>query len=355
MRKGIVMEVDDSYLTLLTPDGEFLRARKVDKLYSIGDEIDFFPVPDSIRNTKTFLIKNFFSLKTVWMSFAVLIICAGSLIPMYQSNKAYAYMSIDASTSIEMGLNKKMQVVELKGFNKEAEKIISDLDDWKKKDASELTAIILSELKDEGYIAKAEPVVISTVKTHQLKDKVATRLQENIDEIKQTTDKNLLEVNMYTTTEEELEKARNSGMPVGTYQKSKNQSAQKEKNKEKVKSTQLKKNKNKIKTITPSETSAESTLPPGQIKKDDQDNNPGNQNQGENNQNNIVKHNSVEMQQHNENQASPGNNNGNEKQKQNQENVNQKQDENNNNHKNQEKQKTNNQNKSNKQDKSGKK
>jgi hypothetical protein len=262
MKKGIVMEVDDSYLTLLTPDGEFLRARKMDKLYSIGEEIDFFPVTDYLERNKINLFKNFFALRKVLMTMAVLIISLGSLFPVYQSNKTYAYMSIDAGTSIEMGLNKNMEVVELKGFTKEAETIISQLEDWKKKDASEITAILVAELKDEGVIAQTEPVVISTVKTNQLKEKAAAKLQENVDKIKQSIEKHPIEVKMYTTTEAEVEKARNSGVPVGIYHSSKNNSAHKKQKKEKVK--QIKNNQ--------TESSGNSTLPPGQLKKQAENN-----------------------------------------------------------------------------------
>jgi hypothetical protein len=177
----------------------------------------------------------------------------GSIIPVYQSNKAYAYMSIDASTSIEMGLNKKMEVVELKGFDAEADEIISQLDGWKKKDVSELTAIIVAELKDEGQISQSEPVVISTVKTNQLKDEVETKLQKNVVEIRQTIDEQLVEVKVYTSTEEEIEKARNSGVPVGIYHKNK--------------SAKNKQSKEKNNNIAPIDSTAKTTLPPGQQKK----------------------------------------------------------------------------------------
>jgi hypothetical protein len=350
MRKGIVMEVDDPYLTLLTSDGEFLRARKMDRLYSIGEEIDFYPVTDYQKRKEKIVFKNFFTLKTVWMSMAVLIISLGSIIPVYQNNKAYAYMSIDANTSIEMGLNKNMQVVELKGFNKEAEQIISQLDDWEKKDASELTAIIVEELKDEGYISQAEPVVISTVKTHQLKDKAATKLQENIAEIKQTVDKHLVEINMYTTTEAELEKAQDSGVPVGEYQKNKNKnnSAQ---NKEKIKQ----------KENAPLVPATNSTMPPGQVKKQEQNNSNLNQKQSENN-NHVAQEQGNGMQNPPSDKNNNGNNNGKEhrnsnqgKQKENK-NINKqvKQKENKNINK-QEKPKTNNENKAIKHENNGKK
>jgi hypothetical protein len=332
MRRGVVMEVNDPYVTLLTSEGEFMRARKMDRVYSIGEEIDFFPVTDHLSSKR----KNFLSLKTVWMTMAVLVITLGSIIPVYQSNKAYAYMSIDGSTSIEMGLNKDMQVVELKGYNKEAESIISQLDNWRKMDASKLTSVLLTELKEDGLITQAEPVVISTVKTDELKESGTAKLQENIDKIKQSVDKDLVEVNMYTSTEAEVEKAQDKGVPVGVYHRNKNNSAQKKNTKEKIKQTDN----------IPSESSSTTGLPPGQQKKQEPENNNANnnqqvyQNQGENIQNNHP----IPTEQGNGDQIPPGLiKETNDKGIQNREN-----------HK-QEIPKTSNQNKPSKQDKNGKK
>jgi hypothetical protein len=332
MRRGVVMEVNDPYVTLLTSSGEFLRARKMDRVYAIGEEIDFFPVTDHLPVKRKMLL----SLKTVWMTMAVLIISLGAVIPVYQSNKAYAYMSIDASTSIEMGLNKDMQVVELKGFNKEADNMISQLDNWRKMGASELTSIIIAELKEDGLITQAKPVVISTVKTEELKESGAEKLQENIEQIKQKVNKNLVEVNIYTSTEAEVEKAQDKGVPIGVYHRNKNNSAQKKKTKEKVIQTE----------ITPLESSSTTALPPGQQKKQEQESHNVNnnqqvyQNQGENIQNNP----GIPTEQGNGMQIPPGlNKEANDIGIQNREN------------KKQEKPKTNNQNKSSKQEKNNKK
>jgi hypothetical protein len=343
MRRGVIMEVNDPYLTLLTSEGEFLRARKMEKIYSIGEEIDFFPVTDYLQSNQPKSIKNFFTLKTVWMTMAVLIISVGSIIPVYENNKAYAYMSIDAGTSIEMGLNKEMQVVELKGFNKEAEKIISQLDSWKKMNASELTSIILTELKEDGHITQADRVVISTVKTNQLKKNGTTKLHENIEQIKQTVDKNLVEVNVYTSTEAEVEKAQDSGVPVGVYHQNKNNAAQKKQKKEKVKMGEVKPTVPTV--ITPSESSSNTALPPGQQKKQEQVNNNSNNNQVYQNQSeNTLNNHSVPTEQGNGKQAPPGlNKDGNNKSNQNQANHRESK---------QEKQKTNS---LNKQEKNGKK
>ncbi len=342
------MEVNDPYVTLLTSNGEFLRARKMDRVYSIGEEIDFFPITDYLQSKKTISLKNFFALKTVWMTMAVLIISVGSIIPVYQSNKAYAYMSINASTSIEMGLNKDMQVVELKGFNKEAEKIISQLDDWKKMNASELTSIIITELKEDGHITQAEPVLISTVKTDELKEYGTAKLEENIEQIKETVDKNSIEVNMYTSTEEEVQKAQDSGVPVGVYHKNKNKnknnSAQTKQTKENVKQTKMEKV--NPTDITPLEPSSTTVLPPDQQKEQEQNNNIPNNNQQvyQNQSENIQNNQPLPQEPENGKQDPPGlNKDGNDKGNQNQAN-----------HK-QEKPQPNNQNKPNKQEKNGKK
>jgi hypothetical protein len=263
------MDIDDSYLTILTPDGEFVRARKQEIPYSIGEEIHFFPLTDPAK--VPFSLKNIIKLKSVWMSMAALLICLGSVVPVYQSNKAYAYMSIDSSPSIELSLNKKMQVVDIMGFNEEADKLISNLDDWKKRDVSELTKIILTEMNEEGFINLEKPVTISTVKTKEISETVETRLIENIENLKQTISNQPIEINMYTATEEDLEKAHDLGVTAGKYSEEKTQSTEKkQKNKEnsKPKQVEKKQDNNSNNTTLPSET----TLPPVQLNEEAENN-----------------------------------------------------------------------------------
>ncbi|MFL6563253.1 MAG: anti-sigma factor domain-containing protein, partial [Bacillus sp. (in: firmicutes)] len=146
------MEIDEVFLTLLTPEGEFLQARRQKQSYTLGEEIHFFPV-GTIKTSFTFKrLKAIFSYKPVWVFMAALVIFLGSFIPVYQNNKAYAYMSIDVNPSIELGVNKKMKVVEITGFNTEGKKVISHLKNWKKKDVSVLAQTILAEMKKEGFL-----------------------------------------------------------------------------------------------------------------------------------------------------------------------------------------------------------
>ena len=43
------MEINKRFLTVLTPEGEFLRARNLKENYQIGQEIDFFPLEQRKR------------------------------------------------------------------------------------------------------------------------------------------------------------------------------------------------------------------------------------------------------------------------------------------------------------------
>ncbi|MDF2791213.1 MAG: hypothetical protein K0S80_4315, partial [Neobacillus sp.] len=171
-------------------------------------------------------------------------------------------------------------------------------------------------------------------------------LQENIEQIKQKVDINLLEVSMYTSTEEEVKKAQDSGIPVGVYHKNKNNAAQKKQTKEKDKHTKMEIV--KPTDSAPSESPSTTALPPGQQNKLDKVNKNENNNQQVDQNQDIQTSNPIPTEQGNGKQIPPGlNKDGTDKGNGNQANlgVNNKQ----------EQPKTNNQNKPAKQEKNSKK
>ncbi|MEH7484335.1 anti-sigma factor domain-containing protein [Neobacillus drentensis] len=221
MKKGVVMEIDGAFLTLLTPEGEFLHAKRQNQPYAIGEEIHFFPI-ESVKTSNHFnTLKNVFKLKPVWALMAALFIFLGSFFPMYQNNKAYAYMSIDVNPSIELSINKKMQVVEITGYNKEGKEIISQLNKWEKEDVSKVAQTILAEMEKEGYLNTKENIIISTVRTKEAEVKIDKKLQENINEIKASVNKQKLEITVLKATESEWKKAHKLGITTGKYKNNK--------------------------------------------------------------------------------------------------------------------------------------
>jgi len=218
MKKGIIMEMDDEFLTLLTPEGEFLHTKRLNQLYAVGEEIHFFPM-ERVNTSSSFNpLKNIFKFKPVWAFIAVFVLLLGSFFPMYQNNKAYAYMSIDVNPSIELAVNKKMQVVEITGFNKDGKKIVSHIKNWKKKNVSELAKTIIAEMNKEGYLSTKEHIIISTARTIEPEVKAEKELKENIEEIKASIDKQKVELTVLNATQEEWKKAHKLGITTGKYQ-----------------------------------------------------------------------------------------------------------------------------------------
>jgi hypothetical protein len=220
MRKGIVMEIDDTHLTLLTPDGEFLHAQKRNQPYSIGEEILFVPINlNTIQ--RPHLFHHLFKIKSLGIAFAALLLILGSLFPMYQANKAYAYMSIDVNPSIELGVNKKMQVVKLAAYNIEGKKILSRLNDWKKEGISQITQSILNEMNKQGFLQDNHVVVISTVRTEKREEQAEKRLTKNLNKIKEEIKEKDLELTVVNGTEKDMEKAHHLGITTGKYKEQK--------------------------------------------------------------------------------------------------------------------------------------
>ncbi|OIK14610.1 hypothetical protein BIV60_11240 [Bacillus sp. MUM 116] len=263
MKKGIVMEIEDAFLLLLTPEGEFLRARKRNQTYEIGEEIHFFPIENNdLRPSQTgrsvkYLLKNLLKMKPLWAGLTVLLLILGFFIPSYQDKKAYAYMSIDVNPSIELGVNKKMQVVELTGFNKEGKEIIAKIPDWEKKDVSDLTENLLGEMKKEGYFKETEQVIISTVRTEEAEEQAEDKLKKNIEEIKEKVNKQHLEATVLSGTEKERKEAHQLGLTTGKYKEKKIQSTQSVVNKE----SQLNNGKSKVQQDIP-DSLVKATKPP---------------------------------------------------------------------------------------------
>ncbi|MBI0580482.1 anti-sigma factor domain-containing protein [Neobacillus cucumis] len=273
MKKGIVMEIDDAFLLLLTPEGEFLRARKRNQPYEIGEEIHFFPIENTdLRASQSRRsVKNLFKMKPVWAGLMVLLLILASFIPAYQDNKAYAYMSIDVNPSIELGVNKKMKVVELTGFNESGKEIIANIPNWQKKDVSDLTQDLLSEMKKEGYLNDRKQVIISTVRTEKAEKPVEDKLKENIEEIKETVNKQHLEATVLKGSEKERKEAHQLGLTTGKYKENKIQTIQNAEHKE----TKWINGKSKSQKAVPAPM-AQPALPPGQQKKLDGDKNKSN-------------------------------------------------------------------------------
>lgn len=211
----MIMEVDERFLTLLTPEGEFLKAHKQKQDYVIGQEIQFSPVSEYSKRKSLFF--HTFPGKALTAAIFAIMIGVVSFIPFSGSNDVYAYMSIDVNPSIELAVNDELEVVDIEAYNSEGQHIISKLENWKKLDVTTVTTYIIEEIKKQGFFQNHNKVLITTVYDDKHKTQVDQELQSNIEEIESKIEKDNLELKVVEGTKEERKAAHKQGITTGIY------------------------------------------------------------------------------------------------------------------------------------------
>ncbi|RFB18153.1 hypothetical protein DZB84_04340 [Bacillus sp. HNG] len=215
MKKGIVMDVNDEYITMLTPDGEFVKAKHLKESYEIGEEMSFFPINERVSHTSN---RRFFQVKKWRYALAsslVAILLLSLFIPFSSNDEVYAYMSIDINPSFEVGLDENLQVVSLEALNDEAKELLESIPDWKNSTLDSITEKIIQHSKDNGYLNDGKQVLITTVVADTHNQKVDQELQQGIEEIKAEYEKEQIAVTSVTSTVETRNAAKEKGMSTG--------------------------------------------------------------------------------------------------------------------------------------------
>jgi hypothetical protein len=206
------MDMNERFLTLLTPEGEFIQVTRQEQLYELGQEI-FVPIPEK----KALPFVSFMQTikgKSMVAAMAACMLAIFTFIPFYD-NDVYAYMSIDVNPSIELAVNEDLQVIEIIPYNEEGEQIVAELDDWKKKDITVVTENILLGLKKHGYFEQEHQIVIGTVHTGESEKETETKLEKAMEDIEKNIASEEAEVISVEATEEDRELAIEKGVTTG--------------------------------------------------------------------------------------------------------------------------------------------
>ncbi|MED4988704.1 MULTISPECIES: anti-sigma factor domain-containing protein [Parageobacillus] len=154
MKKGIVLELDEEFVTLLTTEGEFIQVKK-DGDYEIGEEIEAQVIKRPIVRRRSF--------RYVITSLVAAVVLLVTTLFHFPSNEVYAYMSIDINPSIEVGVDEQLKVLKLKAYNEEGKRIVSQLSHWKKKEFVDITMEIIELSMQKGYLQEGGQVLITAV------------------------------------------------------------------------------------------------------------------------------------------------------------------------------------------------
>ncbi|AUJ62087.1 anti-sigma-I factor RsgI family protein [Bacillus velezensis] len=216
MRRGIIVEKNKKFVTLLTPDGQFLKTKNDHRTCEIGEEITFEGETRMGRRASFFDFLKLRPFKLGVFTMTAIILFILILLPVFSDNKAYAYMTLDINPSIEMALNSKYEVIELTPLNHDAKQVISDIGDWKSSDFKEVISNIITDCSKHGYVKESKEILISTVyentDDNTYKKGVKKQLADMTEKYKGTYQVQSLESDMETR-----EKAKQEGMSTGSY------------------------------------------------------------------------------------------------------------------------------------------
>ncbi|MFD4815483.1 anti-sigma factor domain-containing protein [Peribacillus butanolivorans] len=214
MKKGVILSINKRFVTLLTPEGEFLKTKRQERTYEVGEEITFSPFKPKV--TLSFSSFHLSFKKKAVLSVAAALLILFSILPSYSSEHVSAYMTIDVNPSIELEMNDQLEVLKLTGLNEDGKLVIDKLTNWKGKEIKTVTNRIVETTKQLGYLKGNKQIVVSTTLLDKDK-KLDKNLKEEIKEISEQGNVSQTKMKVIQATKTDRKQARKQGISTGKY------------------------------------------------------------------------------------------------------------------------------------------
>jgi hypothetical protein len=186
MSKGLIMEVKEQDVIVLTPEGEFRSIGKQHAIWQqVGDEIDVpaqYEVP--FIKKKGMRIPSFVAIAA---SILLLFVSTFSFLNLGEAEEI-GYVHVDINPSIKLGINNDLEVVRVDALNEDGKKLIDALGDWSSKSVDEFTTEVIDLAEQKGFLQVNHDVLLSSSfvdleseERYQKKlDEVMDKIEENI-------------------------------------------------------------------------------------------------------------------------------------------------------------------------------
>lgn len=217
VNKGVVMEITEKSIVVMRPDGKFERVPRKKRTCEIGEEIVY---ADSGINWRSPSVAGRSAIAAAVVFGLVLF---ASFNGKLGSPEVVAYVSMDINPSIEMGIDAKENVLELRGLNDDGA-VLAQAVDYKGKTLEAVTSKLLDKA-EQGPLAKqeAEIVIASTVvePKSQVSDAgIAEKLRKQVTKHIQEAHPTKVEayqVAAFAAPQEVREAASQNGVSMGKY------------------------------------------------------------------------------------------------------------------------------------------
>ncbi|MBD3859623.1 anti-sigma factor domain-containing protein [Bacillus sp. 28A-2] len=218
MRRGIIVEKNKKHVTLLTPDGQFLRTKYEQQDYEIGQEVTF-PNESRLERKRAgfFDLLRLRPLNVGILSIAAIIVVIFTMMPSFSSQKAYAYMTIDINPSFELKLDHNYQVIGVTPLNKDAKQVLANMKNLEKNDMTQVVQEIIDDCDKKGYVNRSKSIYISTVYENKQDHTYKTNVKSKINTISGEYQKRDYKLETVEGDLETREKAQKAGISTGTY------------------------------------------------------------------------------------------------------------------------------------------
>lgn len=217
MNKGVVMEINDKHIIVMTADGRFERLARKSRQCQVGEEIVF---ADTRVNWKSV---SFAGKSAIAAAIVFCVVLFGSFVGKLSVPSVVAYVSMDINPSVEMGIDEKETVLELKGLNEDGAELVQSVD-FKGKRLEDVTGTLLDKAESKALArGEGEIVIASTVvqDNANINDTVlAQKLKEQVVSHIKTTHPdryNDYQVTAFAAPQEIRETAKQNGISMGKY------------------------------------------------------------------------------------------------------------------------------------------
>lgn len=239
------MQISSTEITVLTPEGDFIKLNKEREDYQIGEEIRI----DVTDSKPIFSKKNGWKLKILVPALAAAVFLIVSFFPaLFTSSKVSAYVSMDVKSSIELGITDELKVVEVKGINEEGKEIITRLKEWKGRDMDDVISEMVALNHSAGHFKTNSNILFSTVIIEKDNQSFEYSLQQKLTDTQDIPQiDNSVNIEMKKASVKDRQEATDKGISTGTYleqtnKKTRNQPSTGVKKKEKTQVTEEKSN-----------------------------------------------------------------------------------------------------------------
>lgn len=217
MNKGIVMEMTKKSIIVMRPDGTFDRLPRRKRECEIGEEIEYAE-PRFRWRTPSAAGKSALVAAVVFG-----MVLFASLNGKLYSSDVVAYISMDINPSVEMGIDARETVLELKGLNEDGSRLVQSVH-FKGKTLEDVTEELLDQA-EHGVLSQgeAEIVIASTVleESEHFSDLlIAEKVKQTVSEHIQETHPEraaAYQVAVFAAPQEVREAAKQNGVSMGKY------------------------------------------------------------------------------------------------------------------------------------------